>query len=650
MLLLEPITVGRMELRNRVMITGHGTMMADNGVPGARYVAYLTERARGGVGLIETEAAAVHPTGQWPGLCFVGSDACIPGYRAAAEAVHAHGARLTAQIGHEGRQITSTYTELPLWSASAIPCPFNREMPKEMELEDIREIVAGYATAATRMKRAGLDAVTIHGLHNTYFLGQFASPWVNKRTDAYGGSFDRRLRIVDEVVHAVRDAVGRDFTVGLQMSGDDFDPRGLSAEDYAAIARRLDQSSAIDWIMVKAGRFGLGFEVPDMQHPSATWLHLAARIKGVVRNVKVGVVGRIDPWQAEGIVRGGQADLVAMTRQHIADPETVNKLREGRAHDIRPCLGCNQGCVDTLDKHRAITCTVNPAVGRERELGIGTLARVPTPGRVVVVGGGPAGLKAAEIAARRGHRVILLEASDRLGGQVNVAARAPYRRDLIAAIDWLAQQVGALGVDVRLKTPASADDVLALEPDLAVVATGSRPTTRAIGLIGHGVEDLPETERVTTAYDVLAGWSRPSGQVVVVDDGEGSFKSASVAEALLDAGCAVTLVTPTGGVGASIGRLSTAALLPRLFAKGIRLSPYTLYRGMDGGTVRLTVQGRDVAEPADWVVVAGWHEPDTEVYFALKGTVPRLVRIGDCVAARTLLDAIREGEAAGRAA
>lgn len=650
MLLLEPITVGRMELRNRVMITGHGTMMAEGGVPGARYVAYLAERAKGGVGLIETEAAAVHPTGQWPGLCYVGSDDCIPGYRAAAEAVHAHGACLTAQIGHEGRQITSTYTELPLWSASAVPCPFNREMPKEMELEDIREIVAGYAAAATRMKRAGLDAVTIHGLHNTYFLGQFASPWVNRRTDAYGGSFDNRLRIVGEVVRAVRDAVGRDFAVGLQMSGDDFDPRGLSADDYTEIARRLDATAALDWIMVKAGRFGLSFEVPDMQHPSATWLHLAARIKAVVRNVKVGVVGRVDPWQAEGIVRSGQADLVAMTRQHIADPETVNKLREGRAHDIRPCLGCNQGCVDTLNKHRAITCTVNPAVGREREIGIGTLARVPEPRRVVVVGGGPAGLKAAEIAARRGHRVILLEASDRLGGQVTVAARAPYRRDLIAAVDWLAQQVGALGVDVRLKTLASADDVLALEPDLAVVATGSRPTTRAIGLIGHGVEDPPETERVTTAYDVLAGWSHPSGRVVVVDDGEGSFKSASVAEALLDGGCAVTLVTPNATVGASIGRLSMAALMPRLFAKGIRLSPYTLYRGLDGSTVRLTVQGRDVAEPADWAVVAGWHEPDAGLYFALKGRVSRLARIGDCVAARTLLDAIREGEAAGREA
>ncbi len=650
MLLLEPITVGRMELRNRVMITGHGTMMAEGGVPGARYVAYLAERAKGGVGLIETEAAAVHPTGQWPGLCYVGSDECIPGYRAAAEAVQAHGACLTAQIGHEGRQIASTYTELPLWSASAVPCPVNREMPKAMELEDIREVVAGYAAAATRMKRAGLDAVTIHGLHNTYFLGQFASPWVNKRTDAYGGSFDNRLRIVGEVVRAVRDAVGRDFTVGLQMSGDDFDPRGLSADDYTEIARRLDATSALDWIMVKAGRFGLSFEVPDMQHPSATWLHLAARIKAVVRNVKVGVVGRIDPWQAEGIVRGGQADLVAMTRQHIADPETVTKLREGRAQDIRPCLGCNQGCVDTLDKHRAITCTVNPAVGREREIGLGTLARVREPRRVVVVGGGPAGLKAAEIAARRGHRVILLEASDRLGGQVPVAARAPHRQDLIAAVDWLAQQVQALGVDVRLKTPASAEDVLALEPDVAVVATGSRPTTRAIGLLGHGLEGLPETERVTTAYDVLAGWSHPSGRVVVVDDGEGSFKSASVAEALLDGGCAVTLVTPTGDVGTSIGRLSKAVLLPRLFAKGIRLSPYTLYRGMEGGLVRLTPQGRDVAEPADWVVVAGWHEPDAELYFALKGRARRLVRIGDCVAARTLLEAIREGEAAGRAA
>jgi 2,4-dienoyl-CoA reductase-like NADH-dependent reductase (Old Yellow Enzyme family) len=650
MLLLQPITVGQMRLRNRVMIAGHATMMAESGVPGPRYIAYLAERAKGGVGLIETEAASVHPTGQYPGLCYVGSDDCIPGYRAAADAVHAHGACLTAQIGHEGRQITSTHTELPLWSASAIPCPYHREMPQAMEVEEIREVVACYAAAAARMKRAGLDAVTIHGLHNTYLLGQFASPWVNKRTDEYGGSFDNRCRIVYEVVHAVRDAVGADFTVGLQMSGDDFDPRGLSADEYTEIARRLDVTGELDWIMVKAGRFGLSYEIPDMQHPSATWLHLAARFKTVVGKVKIGVVGRVDPWQAEGIVRNGHADLVAMTRQHIADPETVRKLQEGRADDIRPCIACNQGCVDMLRKHRSITCTVNPAVGREREIGLGTLKPAREPRRVVVVGGGPAGLKASEIAARRGHRVILLEAGDRLGGQVNVAARAPHRRDLVAAVDWLGAQLRSLGIEVRLKAPASAEDVLALDPDVVIVATGSRPTTRPIGLISYGVEQPPETARVTTAYDVLAGWTRPAGHVLVVDDGEGTFKSASVAEALLDVGCSVTLATPNAEVGASIGRLSVAALMPRLFAKGIALSPYTIYRGMEGGTVLLSVQGREVAQPADWVVVAGWHEPDAALYFALKGRVPHLMRVGDCLAARTLIEAIREGEAAGRAA
>jgi 2,4-dienoyl-CoA reductase-like NADH-dependent reductase (Old Yellow Enzyme family) len=427
-MLFDPIVVGRMELRNRVVVTGHATLMAERGAPGPRHAAYLAERARGGAGLIETEAASVHPTGQFPGTCYVGSDDCIPGYRMASEAVHRHGGRITAQIGHEGRQITSTFTELPLWSASAVPCPVNREMPKEMEIEDIEELVRAYAEAAARMQRARLDAVTIHGLHNTYLLGQFASPWVNRRIDGYGGSFDGRIRIVLEVVRAVRDAVGPDFTVGLQLSGADYAPGGLTAEDYVEIARRLDATACLDWLTVKAGSFGSRhLEVPDMQHPPATWLHLAAGIKAATRNVKVVAVGRItDTDHAEAILRRGQADLVAMTRQHIADPETVNKAREGRTSDVRPCIGCNQGCIDMLFKGRSITCTVNPAVGREVEVGMSSPIIAPRRRRVVVVGGGPAGLKAAEVAARRGHQVTLLEASDRLGGQVNVAVRAPH--------------------------------------------------------------------------------------------------------------------------------------------------------------------------------------------------------------------------------
>jgi 2,4-dienoyl-CoA reductase-like NADH-dependent reductase (Old Yellow Enzyme family) len=652
-MLFDPIIVGGMELRNRVVVTGHATLMAERGAPGARHVAYLAERARGGAALIETEAASVHPTGQFPGTCYVGSDDCIPGYRMAAEAVHGHGAALTAQIGHEGRQITSTFTELPLWSASAIPCPVNREMPKEMEIEDIEEVVGAYAEAAVRMRRAGLDAVTIHGLHNTYLLGQFASPWVNRRTDGYGGSLDGRVRIVLDVVHAVRDAVGPDFTVGLQLSGADYAPGGLAADDYVEIARRLDATRRLDWLTVKAGSFGSRhLEVPDMQHPPATWLHLAAGIKAATRKVKVVAVGRItDPDQAEAILQRGEADLVAMTRQHIADPETVNKAREGRTSDVRPCIGCNQGCIDMLFKGRRITCTVNPEVGREAEAGIASLSTARRRRRVVVVGGGPAGLKAAEVASRRGHEVILLEASDRLGGQVNVAARAPYRAELAKAFQWLERQVHTLGVDVRLGSEVAEHDVLALEPDRVVMATGSRPTPKPIGLLSYGVEDPPGGEgRVTTAYAVLADRAQPRGTVIVVDDGEGSWKSVSVAEALLDAGGRVTLATPLPVIGASIGAHSMDALLPRLFSKGILASPFTIYRGMEDGLVRLTVQGRDEEREADWVVIAGWHEPHSSLYFALKGKVQDLVRIGDCVAARTMLDAIREGDEAGRAA
>lgn len=649
-MLFEPITVGRMELRNRVMVTGHVTLFAEGGAPGPRYVAYLEERARGGAGLIETEFAAVHPTGRFPGACDASTDACIPGYRAAAEAVHRHGARLTAQVGHEGRQMSSAYTELPLWSSSPVPCPVNREMPKEMEEEDLEELVEAYARAAERMRRAGLDAVTIHGLHNTYLLGQFASPWVNRRADAYGGPLENRIRLVLRIVHAVREAVGRDFTVGLQMSGADFAPGGLDAEGYVEVARRLDATGCLDWITVKCGSFASrNLEVPDMQHPPATWADLAGQVKAATRRVRVVAVGRITTVeQAEAILRRGLADLVAMTRQHIADPETVRKALEGRPEDIRPCIGCNQGCIDMLFRARPITCTVNPAVGKEAELG--RPAPAARPRRVVVVGGGPAGLKAAEVAAGRGHRVTLVEAERELGGQVRVAARAPYRGELLGAVRWLEGQVRKLGVEVRLGRRVDAEQVLALAPDLVVVATGSRPTLRPVGLLNYGVEDPPARPgRVTTAYDVLAGRCRPTGRVLVVDDGEGSWKSASVAEALLDAGCRVTLATPLATVGASIGAHSLAALLPRLFAKGLVLSPFTVYRGMVGRTAHLTVEGREERRAADWVVLAGWHEPEAALYFELKGRVD-VVRVGDCVAARTILEAIREGDAAGRAA
>lgn len=652
MLLLEPIAVGRMELRNRVMVTGHVTLMAEDGAPGPRYAAYLAERARGGAALMETEAASVHPTGQFPGACYVGSDDCIPGYRLAAETVHAEGACLTAQIGHEGRQITSTFTGHPLWSSSPVPCPVNREMPKEMEPEEIAEAIRAYAEAAVRMQRAGLDAVTIHGLHNTYLLGQFASPWVNRRTDRYGGSFENRIRIVIEIVSAVREAVGPDFSVGVQMSGTDDAPRGLSEREYLEIARALDGTGALDWITVKAGSFASrNLEVPDMQHPPGTWIRLAAGIKAAVRRVKVVAVGRItDPMEAEAILRRGDADLVAMTRQHIADPETVSKARAGRFVEIRPCIGCNQGCIDMLFKGRAITCTVNPAVGREREPEVVRPSRASRPRRVVVVGGGPAGLKAAEVAARRGHSVTLLEASDRLGGQVRVAARGPFRGELVKAVEWLEAEVRRLDVYVRLGEEAEPQGILGLDPDVVVMATGSRPTVRPLGLLSYGVEDPPGGERVTTAYHVLAGSAQPRGRVVVVDDGEGGWKSLSAAEALLDAGCIVTLATPLPVVGASVGAHSLAALMPRLFEKGIALSPFTLYWGTEDDRVQVTVQGRQENWEADWVVIAGWHVPDDRLYRILKGNVERVLRVGDCVAARTMLEAIREGDSAGRAA
>ena len=653
--LLSPFRLKHLELKNRVMMTAHVTNMAPLHLPTEQHVAYYRDRARGGIGLIVMGFPSVHPAGTNNVQEIAGHDpAIVPGLRAIADAVHEYGTPIIAQLGHAGRQGNSAYTMRPLMAPSPIPCPLNREMPKAMEAEDLDEVVEGHALTASHVQAAGLDGVEIHSAYGGYLLSSFLSPYMNEREDEYGGDLDGRMRLPLRVVHAVRDRVGPDYIVGMQINGDDFSPGGIELPEAQVIAQRLIATGALDYLVVKGSTYFVADQnVPDWQHERALWLPLAAGIKSAVGEFPVFAVGRInDPAEANAVIERGQADMVAMTRQHIADPETVRKLVEGRAEDVRGCISCNQGCLDMLPKGRHITCIHNPAAGYEAELGIGTLRPASAPKRVVVVGGGPAGMKVAETAARRGHDVRLLERRDHLGGQVRIATSVPGREEVGEVVRYLETQVRKLGVDVRCGVTATADDEALADAETVVVATGSQPVRRLIGVRSYQLEGVPglELPHVLDSWDLLEGGAEPGTSVVVVDDGEGSWKALSIAAHLARTGHEVQIVTPLPFVAAALGPYSIGPYMRTVFSLGIVTHPFAIVQAVTETTVELLREDRPATlDGVDSVVLCGWHEPVSDLYFDLRARGVDVTRAGDAVAARTILHAVHEGERVARA-
>jgi mycofactocin system FadH/OYE family oxidoreductase 2 len=651
----EPLHIKGLELRNRIMMTAHVTNMARDHRPSDQHVAYYRDRARGGIALIVMGFPAVHPTSRHAVAEIDGFDeGVVPGYQAIADAVHGEGAAIIAQLGHVGRQATSSLTDLPLWAPSSIPCPWNREMPKAMELEDIDEIATGHAMAASNIKDGGLDGVEIHSGYGGYLLSSFISPYMNHRRDEFGGSRENRLRFARLVLRVVREAVGDEFVVGMQLNGSDFSPNGIDVPEAQAIARTLVDDGDLDYLTIKGSTYYcVDQNIPDMQHEHQLWVPLAAAVKQAVPDFPVFTVGRItDIHEAEKILSLGYADMVAMTRQHIADPETVNKAREGRVEDIRRCIGCNQGCLDMLFASRHVTCIHNPAAGYERELGIGTLREATSRRHVVVVGAGPAGMKTAETCARRGHRVTLLERRNAVGGQVALAAKVSGREEMGEIVRYLERQIAEAGVDVRLGVTAETGGVLGLAPDAVVVATGSAPTRLPVG---HQSQGLPfpsglDEPHVLDVWQVLEQGAAVGDAVLVADDGEGGWKGIALALALAARGHRVTMASPLAYIGAALGNFSQPKALERLFESGVELSPFTMLRGVEARRASVTREGRDDhIEPVDTVVLAGWHRPVDDLYFSLKQAGTEVHRAGDAIASRTALQAIHEGERLARA-
>jgi mycofactocin system FadH/OYE family oxidoreductase 2 len=653
--LFSPLRIGTVTVRNRIMQTAHVKLYSANGVDSQRNVDYQVARARGGAGLLITGNRVVHPTSTtgFPRVSWAYLRDALEVNRRMTDAVHEHGAVIFEQLNHFGVNASSESADDPrvLWGPSAVKSPAYGETPKAMEPEDIAELVEWWGRCAELSRDGGFDGTEVHISHS-YLLHQFLSPLYNKRDDAYGGSFENRLRLAREVIDEVRRRVGPDFVVGVRISLSDFIPGALAVEDAVAVARALEQDGHIDYVNVTAaGYHNIFMAIQPSDEPDGYLVDLTAEVKAAVEQLPVFAVGGIKHADlAEEVIASGKADMVAMTRAQIADPEFANKVQEGREDELYHCIRGNQGCIGKVFKGLPISCTVNPATGREGRLG--TIPPTDDPARWLVVGGGPAGMKAAETLARRGHEVVLAEREDRLGGQVNLILRTAGRAEFGWIVRDLEAQMGRLGVEILLGTEATPDFVRGREPDGVIVATGAVPTRTGFSSVNPLVERLPGVDQanVLTAWDVLLE-TRPVGKRVVVLDDDGTRYAAGVAEALLDRGAEVELVSRWNALFPTTATtLDMATLYNRLLSKGLAYRLNVWAKELDGD--RLTIfnlytGAEEALDGIDTLVLATGPKADDALYLELKGTVENLHRIGDCVAPRKLDHAIYEGFLAG---
>ena len=664
--LLQPFQLKHLTLKNRIMSTSHEPSYAEDAKPKLRYQLYQEEKAKGGVALTMFGGSAnIAPDSPAAfGQIYVGDDSIIPYFRQMAERVHRYGAAVMCQITHMGRR---TYWDTENWLPTIAPSPVrepaHRSIPKEMERADIKRVITAYGAAARRCKEGGLDGVEIEAYGHLF--DSFWTPLVNHRTDEYGGSFENRLRFSLEALAEIRQQVGEGFIVGIRMSGDESVEGGLTFNDCVAIARRLAATGLLDFFNIVKGYIAtdeaLSHVIPNMGTPSGPHLPLVAAIREEIDLPLFHAARIADVATARHAIRAGIVDVVGLTRALMADPYIVAKIERGEEDQIRPCVGMGY-CIDRIYIGREALCIHNPATGREETIPHVIIKSEQPPRRVVVVGAGPAGLEAARVCSERGHRVVLFEAQAKPGGQVQIAARAPRRQDVIGITDWLYSQVKRLGVEVHLNHYATVADVLAENPDVVIMATGGLPNP---GSLSDGAD------WVTSSWDILTGTAKPAANVLFFDD-HSNHEGYSCVEFLAAGGSHVELVTPDRMIAQEIGGTNYPAYLKAFYDHGVTLTlNYRLKKvAPRGGQLVATLYNEynqsTVERIVDQVVVENGALPVADPYLELKddssnlGEVDlaaliagrpqalvnnaagryQLFRIGDAVASRNIHAAI----------
>jgi 2,4-dienoyl-CoA reductase-like NADH-dependent reductase (Old Yellow Enzyme family)/thioredoxin reductase len=623
--LFRPLAINKLTIRNRIVSTAHAEVYAtDGGMTTERYIRYYEEKAKGGCGLSICGGSSVvsvdSPQSWWKSVN-LSTDAIVPHFQNLADAVHRHGGKIMIQITHMGRRSRWDGENWPnLMSPSGIREPVHRATCKTIEEEEIWRVIGDFARAAKRAQDGGLDGVELSAVHQ-HMIDQFWSPRVNKRTDEWGGTFEKRMRFGMEVLKAVREAVGPDFVVGMRICGDEFHPDGLNHEDMKQIAAHYNATGLVDFF----GVVGSGCDthntlanvIPNMAYPPEPFLHLAAGIKNVVDVPVIHAQNIKDPHQAERILDAGYVDFVGMTRAHIADPHLIAKIKMNQVDQIRQCVGANY-CIDRQYQGLDVLCIQNAATSREYQGLPHIIEKTQGPVRtVLVVGGGPGGMEAARVAAERGHRVILVEQANALGGQITLAAQAPQRDQIAGITRWFALELERLGVDVRLGTRADAALVRDEHPDVCILATGGVP------FIDQEAEWGAAEGLVVSSWDILSGAVEP-GKNVLVFDSICEFSGMSVADFLSAKGALVELVTDDTKPGVGIGGTTFPTYYRSLYEKEVVMtSDLQLVQVYVEGDQKIVVleneyTGKQEERVVDQVVVENGTRPNESLYYELK--------------------------------
>ena len=642
--LFSSVRIGAMEVKNRIVMSPMTTNLGSpDGEVTQSLMNYLIARARGGVGLIITEDSIVCPEYRYgPNNPRLDEDRFIQGWSDLAQAIHAYGAKIAPQLIHPSFNARSSLSGVQPVAASPIPSRFYRELPRELTIDEIEDIIEQFGKAAWRAQEAGCDAVLIHCAHCHHLLGSFISALYNKRADSYGGTIEGRLRFPIEAIQRIRSKVGPDFPLLIRISGAELEPGGRTIEETQYIAPLLVEAG-VDAIQISAGTTHLPWTTaPPMGTPLAPNASLAEAVKKVI-DVPVICGTRVtNPWVAENILATERADMVAMGRALLADPEFPNKASAGLWEDIIPCVG-DLHCLVSVTADKKIACMTNPTVSREEEM---ALFPAKSSRNVLVVGGGPGGLEASRVAALRGHQVTLMEKTSKLGGQLLMASFPPMKQELIHAIQYLATQVYKVGVKVALNQEATDEVIKRLKPDVIIIATGGTPFIPT---------DIPGTDdkNVVTAWDVLKGRVLVGPKVLVVGGGKVGCETANfIAHPVNDlkpGGNQVTIIEMLEHV--AIDELSSyrSLLVQGLLAKGIKIvTKAKVIEIFNDGVKYLKNSKEEMLQGLDTIVLAMGTRPENVLSAKMEGSSIATFVIGDAREPRTALEAIAEGSKIAR--